>query len=68
METDGWKRTDRNGRMETNGWKRMETDGWKRTDGQTEGPTKTILQLRIGRDEEEEEESEGEGGEARGGT
>jgi hypothetical protein len=46
----------------------METDGWKRTDGQTEGPTKTILQLRIGRDEEEEEESEGEGGEARGGT
>jgi len=50
------------------GNERMETDGWKRTDGQTEGPTKTILQLRIGRDEEEEEESEGEGGEARGGT
>ena len=48
--------------METNGWKRM--DG----NGRMDRPTKTILQLRIGRDEEEEEESEGEGGEARGGT
>jgi len=37
-------------------------DGWKRTDGQTDGPTNTTLQSRMGREEEEEDEEESGGG------
>ena len=39
METDGWKRTDGNGRIETDGWKRTDGNGWMETDGWTDGGT-----------------------------